>query len=200
MIYGNSNNDFFPGIDSHGKILPPSPTSTGSTTASGAAFSSRLWILLHYHYIGGDLLISSYGDSLTKWVSGNSVTTNNFSYAGLQIADTPDALTPGANAGRFAEWKNNANSAAVLFSDRLYVPTETANAAVQSLWTTQKGDWKGNVVWGDVHAGFEQSNHGFTTKYNGISNTHDNLFVTAAAAGTSEGSTVPDANAMLIYY
>ena len=154
VIYGNSNNGFFPGIDSSGKIVSPSLTSTGSTTASGAALSSRLWILLDAQFVGGDLLVGAYGDSLTQWVSGNSLTSSNFSYAGLQIADGPSALTPGNNVGRFAEWKNNTNSQAIVMSDRLCVPTDTTDIAAKSLWTTKKEDWKGWVVWADVHAEF----------------------------------------------
>jgi len=196
LIFGKSNNDFLSGLDARGKILAPSLAATGSATDSGAALSSRLWILLNSQYIGADLLRNPQDGLITKWTSGRSVTSGHYSYAGLQIADGPAAMTPGANLGRFAEWKSSASSKVILLSDRIY--SGTSDATIQSVWTTNAGDWKGDVVWGDCHADWAMSHRGFETRYDRVTNTGDNLFATQQSPEWIEGSHRSDANAMMV--
>ena len=202
VIFGNSNNDRLPGLSHNGELLTGPDVQAHGNTRTGASFHARLWVLANSSYVGGELLMNpqEHG-TLTKWVSGQNCTSLNTSYAGLQIGDGSAALTTANNDGRAAEWKNNANSQVVWFGDRLLIPTDTADTAVQSLWTTTKGDWKGNIVWGDVHAGFEQSQKGFTTQYDTALNTNDNLFITQGTPIATENPTVDaKANATLIYY
>ena len=201
IIFGNSNNDHFPGLSSNGEILTGPAVQAHGNAQTGASFHARLWVLTNGQFVGGDLLIAPYNDTLTKWVSGQNCTSLNTSYAGLQIGDDSAALTTANNDGRAAEWKNNANSQAIMFGDRLLVPTDTEDSAVQSIWTTTTGNWKGSVVWGDVHGGIEQSQKGFTTRYLAATNTNDNLFITQGTPTATENPTVDaKANAMLIYY
>ena len=71
------------------------------------------------------------------------------------------------------------------------------------MWTSSKGDWKGNLVWGDNHAEFQQLNRGFTTRYLGTTETNDNLFVTISAGGfTEDTSTTANStsNAYMVYF
>lgn len=212
VIFGNSNDDFLPGFDKKGNLLPASPSSTGSLVNTGAAGSSRLWVLLDGKYIGPDLLINHQQRDRTTWTAGTAFTTSHFSYAALQIGDSATATTTKHHDGRAAEWKNNANSRAIWMGDRKQGKSD-ADADVQTevyeyreyLWglftsyRKQVGPWKGNLVWGDVHAGYEQSHYGFTTRYSAATNSNDNLFVTASGKGITETSAVPDANTMLTH-
>jgi prepilin-type N-terminal cleavage/methylation domain-containing protein len=200
-IFGNSNNDYLPGLNNGGAILSPSTTGVGINNAgSGAGVGARFWILLNGQYIGGDLLLNPQ-DSLNKWASGQGVGTANNSYAGLAIGDTSSSTTTATHEGRAAEWKNNANSQAVLLSDRIY--SGTTDGTFQSVWTTTAGDWKGNLVWGDVHAEFAQTNRGFQTRYLATSNTYDNLWATSTSGSLSEvpaAQTVSGSNAYMVYF
>jgi hypothetical protein len=201
VIFGNSNNDYLPGLSNNGTILTSSVQSHG-TAQSGAAFHARLWILLNGQYIGGDL-ITNPQDSLSKWVTGQNCTSANTSYAGLQIGSTQNAIDTTRHEGRASEWKNNANSQAIMFSDRLYIPSNIADNSVQSVWTSSRGDWKGNLVWGDNHAEFQQTHKGFTTRYLATTETNDNLFATQSSPGVSEEPAATGnstSNAMMIYF
>ena len=157
--------------------------------------------MLNGQYFTGELAINP-ADSKTKWTSGN-VTTFNFSYALLSISNTT------AEAGRLAEWKDNANSQAVMISDRGLngagdaLGVEIALGNLRSVWTTTNGDWKGNLVWGDNHAGFEQSPGGgsnvFQTRYLATTNTGDYLFSDGSASTTQSEPATQYSNAYMVY-
>jgi len=200
VIFGNSNNDYLPGMSNNGTILTSTTSFNSGTNQTGASFHARMWILLNGQYIGGDL-ITNPQDSLSKWVTGQNNTSFNTSYAGLAIGETSATTTTAGNDGRAAEWKNNANSQAIMFSDRLYVTSDQKDTSVQSVWTSSKGDWKGNLVWGDNHAEFQQKQYGFTTRYLATTNTNDNLFVTVSSATATEHPPLSSSsNAYLVYY
>jgi len=202
VIFGNSNNDYLPGMSNNGTILTSTTSYGQGTNQTGASFHGRLWILLNGQYIGGDL-ITNPQDSLSKWVTSKDVTSSNTSYAGLAIgANSTTSLTTN-HEGRAAEWKNNANSQAIMFSDRLYVTSDQLDTSVQSVWTSSKGDWKGNLVWGDNHAEFQQTNKNFTTRYLATTETADNLFATISAANISEDGAATansTSNAYMVYF
>ena len=96
----------------------------------------------------------------------------------MNIADSVSAGPANGirSPGRVGEWRDNANSQAVLMCDR----NSAANTlSPRSNWATSAGsitDWKGNVVWGDNHAEFDTQSAGFTTKYLETVNTSDSLF------------------------
>lgn len=206
-IFGNSNNDYLPGLSNGGAILAASTSGVGIANAgTGAGAGARFWILLNGQYIGGDLLLNPQ-DSLNKWASGQGVGTANNSYAGLAIGDTSNSTSTAAHEGRAAEWKNNANSQAILLSDRIYsatTPSTNIDSTGQSVWTTTAGDWKGNLVWGDVHAEFAQTNRGFQTRYLATNNTYDNLWLTSTNATTANDmpttSMTSGSNAYMVYF
>lgn len=211
VIFSMSNTDHFPGLDLKGNLRTASLANTGSTTQTGAATAARFWILLDQKHIGADLLIDP-NDVKTPWTPMSPLTTQNYSYAALQIGDSPSATSFVNHEGRASEWKNNANSQAVVLSER------NSGAGVEDSQATREflihssyfwglfsshsrvtRPWMGYVVWGDGHAGFEQKHLGFETKYGTTKNTNDNLFVYAGRKNVTEGSTVPSANALMNY-
>jgi prepilin-type N-terminal cleavage/methylation domain-containing protein len=198
VIYGNGNNSNLPGLSTSSQILTGYAVSMGNNT-TGGSFHSRLWILLNGQFLGGDLLISP-NETLAKWTSGNSCTSANTSYAGLNLTDTAFVTGTGPNVGRLAEWKNNASGQAILMSDRLYVTGNNQDTSVQSIWTGAISDWRGSIVWGDNHAEFTKSNRGFITRYLAYQTTDDNLFVSSASAGITDATPNSTSNAFLIYF
>jgi prepilin-type N-terminal cleavage/methylation domain-containing protein len=202
VIYASSNNTYLPGLNSGGTELVQTDSALGgainTVMGTGDTVASRYYILLNGQFLGGDLLINPQ-DSKTKYTTGQVIYTassaaSNYSYNMLCIADTAN------DSGRLAEWRDNANSQAVFISDR-NTGTSTADADVKSLWTSQNGDWRGNLVWGDNHAEFIQSDRGMQTRYQSVTTTNDNLFITGNGSGTggtqSSGSTA-SANAYLV--
>lgn len=169
--------------------VPAGLATTGSLTDDGSVVASRYWMLLSQSFIPPEILGHPY-DRVAMWTTGAVVPTN-FSHAMLRITGTS------ADAGRRAEWADNANSAAPLISDR-NTGVSNADGQVSSLWTDKPGDWQGHVAWGDNHVTFEENVVlATTTIYNSVKQTHDNLFATSAAAGVTDNSTHTDANAMM---
>ena len=212
IIFGNSNNDYLPGLNTKGEILKAIKENTGSNTLTGAAASSRLWMLLNGQFIGGDLVISpapppappegvkrdDTKPRYIKWTKGGPVTTANHSVAMLQIAESTSADNTKKNEDRAKEWMNNANSQAVVLSDFNSGRGE-ADVAVSSLWTNKAGDWKGSLMWGDCHGEFSETPRGYVTRYVATTNKSDNLFAVRKVPGVSESSEKADANAMMTY-
>jgi prepilin-type N-terminal cleavage/methylation domain-containing protein len=194
VIYSQANSTYLPGLNSDGTFayyntssggIAPAGTYTPNTDPNPGTGSAgaRLWVLLNGGYVA-NTMCGNPTEAIIKWTSA-AVLKKNFSYALLEISDST------TSKGRLAEWKDNANSQAALVSDRntSTLASGDGDANVISLWTAVNGDWKGNIVWGDNHAGFENSNRGFATKYLSGSTTNDNLFCDATAAGTSCAST-----------
>ncbi|MCX5661791.1 MAG: type II secretion system protein [Planctomycetota bacterium] len=189
VIYSLSNNACLPGMASDGSILPAGLTTTGSLVDDGSVAGARCWILLTGGFIA-PALFQNPQESLTLWTTGR-LTTANLSYAMLRITSTP------ADYGRRAEWHDNANGAAALVSDR-NAGLDSTDAKARSLWPSPSGNWRGDVVWGDNHLSFEPNSRLTTTTiYNGIKQTHDNLFATLVAPGVTDNSKDAGANAMM---
>lgn len=181
VIYASSNNTYLPGLNSAGTELAATDGAVGGSGV-GSSVSARYFILLNGQFIPGDLMINPQ-DTKTKWTTGAVLGTTNYSYAMLKISSTTD------DSGRLSEWRDNANSQAIFITDR-QAGNGPQDNSVKSVWTTTAGDWRGNLVWGDNHAEFVQSNRGFTTRYAAVTNTNDNIFATSGAvAGISENIT-----------
>jgi prepilin-type N-terminal cleavage/methylation domain-containing protein len=188
VIYAQSNAYYLPGIATNGIPTGGTNQTTGGTN-DGTVTGSRYWILLAGSFVSPALLLNP-SDSLAIW-STNSVTTGNQSYAMLEIT------TNSNDAGRQAEWKDNANGAAVLITDR-NIGTDNSDGNAKSLWTTAAGDWRGSAVWGDNHVSFELSNRLTTTTiYNANSQTNDNLFATGSSSTQTDNSSNTTSNAYL---
>ena len=153
VIYAQSNNSYFPGLNGDGEIINP--------TAEG-----RLDVVLRAQYFGPELLVNPQDAStITPYSPNAPLAASMHSYALLEIIN---------GHGRLAEWKDNANSQAILITDR---NTGTNAKSAQSVWTSRPGDWRGSTVWGDNHASFEQSPAGFVTRYDSNINRSDNIFI-----------------------
>jgi prepilin-type N-terminal cleavage/methylation domain-containing protein len=205
VIFAQNNNTYLPGLDKSGNLLPandPLFSPATSNTLTGASMSARYYILLNGSFVAGDLLINPQ-DVLTKWTSSTAFpTTDQFSYVPLRIADSPTATELGNQAVRAQEWRDNANSQAILISDRNTAPAPLSNK-VRSVWSTTTGtqaDWKGTVLWGDNHAEFLNAPNArlgtlsLSTKYANTINSDDFLFSSDAAPGKD-----PKASAMFGY-
>jgi len=189
VIYAQSNATYLPGLGTNGVPATAGNTSTGSATDDGSVAGARYWMLLTGSFVSPQLLLNP-ADSLSVW-STNSVTTANHSYALLRITTNTN------DSGRQAEWRDNANGAAVLISDR-NIGTDASDNGVKSLWTTTAGDWRGSAAWGDNHVGFELNNRlTTTTVYNAIKQTNDNLFNETSSGTVTDNSTNSTANALM---
>jgi hypothetical protein len=194
VIYAQSNNYNLPGLDAKGSPETNYFGGTKEVKYGGAAPRNRLWILLNGNYFTGDLCIAPNDFRKIRWTSG-PVTTANYSFALLQIEER--------DAGRREEWRDNANSHAVLLSDR-NTAQDNSTKHLRSLWTKREGDWKGAMVWGDNHAAFESNSGGFVTRYVALTSTADFLFLDGpndphAAVGEELGA-APGGNAFMVYY
>lgn len=180
LIAGQSNNYYYPGLDSNGKVVPDGPTNGFGTvqgfdgSGDGDTVEARFWYLLDNSYVAPAYAISpSEIDAIYEW-SGGPVTSSHYSYAMLSIDDADLENRQARQVARHAEWKETANSQAIVISDRNINPGNPA-----SIHNDQPGQWKGSMLWNDNHVGFEQS-HIVTmgTKYGNASmNNHDDLFV-----------------------
>jgi prepilin-type N-terminal cleavage/methylation domain-containing protein len=192
VIFAQSNNTYLPGIATNGTIVPASllPAQPGDGSLTG----SRYWLLLTGAFITPQLLVNPQDSGVVVW-STNGVFTTNQSYAMLCIT------TSANDAGRQAEWRDNANGSAVLISDRNTTTTSTLQSDLteKSVWTSTPGSWTGSTVWGDNHAVFVLSNRlNTTTIYNSVSQTNDNLFVSSSTATSGDNSTDSTANAYMV--
>lgn len=154
VIYAQSNNSYFPGLDgeNEGQIVNPTP-------------EGRLDVILKGQFILASMLVNPQETgTITPYSPNAPLAASMHSYALLEIIK---------GQGRLPEWRDNANSQAILMSDRNI--GANANTA-QSVWTSTPGDWKGGTVWGDNHASFEMTVNKFTTRYNGAIKNNDHLF------------------------
>lgn len=189
VIFAQNNNTYLPGLNNNGVPLASSDASFSSVNTrnvGGASFAGRYYILLNGSFLAGDLLINPQ-DVLSKWTSSTVFpTTTQFSYSLLRIAGSTNTTSFAGNDGvnRVVEWRDNANSQAILISDRNSGSASTS-AAVRSVWSTSSGtsaDWKGTVLWGDNHAEFLNAPNArlgtlsLNTKYGSTINSDDFLF------------------------
>lgn len=189
VIYSQDNNTWLPGLDREGAPLV-NGAATGNS-GNGDFSAARFWVMLNAQFIPGAMLINP-RDNITAWSAG-TLTPSQYSYATLDLT-----IERGSAKGRWSEWRDNANSQAILICDR-NVGTSARDKDICSAWGQPAGDWRGNLVWGDNHGGFEQSNRGFITRYNGVVTTNDNLFASTASAGVTDNSADSGANALMVW-
>jgi prepilin-type N-terminal cleavage/methylation domain-containing protein len=214
VIFAQNNNTYLPGLNNTGVPLSSTDASynsvaTANRYAGGASFSGRYYILLNGSFVAGDLLINPQ-DVLSKWsVSTVLPTTDQFSYSLLRIASSTNTTTFAGTDGtnRVPEWRDNANSQAILIADRNSASAATS-AAVRSVWSTSSGtaaDWKGTVLWGDNHAEFLNATNArlgtlsLNTKYGSTINSDDFLFSSDTAQTAAGGKLFGTASALFGY-
>jgi type II secretory pathway pseudopilin PulG len=175
VIFGQSNKFFYVGVDSKGVILANDGNTTGNS-GDGDTVQARYWIMMRGDFFTPEYAISpSETNNVTqypvRWDNDlNPVDTpvqwsregvKHYSYAMLGIAGDAGAVP--AAQGRAMEWKETANTQAIVLSDRN--TGRDANQGVQSIHTSDRGEWAGSVLWNDNHVGFEQTHNQFETKY-----------------------------------
>lgn len=205
VIFGQSNKFFYAGLDSKGSILADNAANTG-TSGKGDTVQARMWILLRGDFFTPEYAISpSETANVTEYDPGAAATPDalvwaaagvkEYSYAMLCLNVAAGTAGQAPTAGpRAAEWKETANTQAVVMSDR----NTGADAAggIRSIHTNENGDWKGSLVWNDNHSGFEQEEIQETKYGNGDLNVtsgvgDDHLF-------TAQTTVPVNADAMMI--
>jgi prepilin-type N-terminal cleavage/methylation domain-containing protein len=192
VIFAQSNNSYLAGMTTAGLISPP-PV---GTTQTGDIVGARYYLLLTGNFLTPALLVNPGDSGVTVW-STNDVFTTNHSYAGLCIT------TSSNDAGRQAEWRDNANGSAVLLSDRNTTTTNTVqtDTTEKSVWTSSAGVWTGSTCWGDNHVNFQLTNRLTTsTIYNSSTTTNDNLFVSTSTSAAADNTTSSTSNAYMVTY
>ena len=199
VIFAQSNNTYYPGIDSNGGVLVSTASQLtslanpsiggGSNALTGNHPAARLAILINGNFFTSDITVSP-GETtaIAKWprsaeTSGSvftGSTIGHYSYALLQLADelTGTTVTTSPHSGRVGEWRETTNSQAVVVCDRnISTAPHAAGAAptgatgARSIWSSKFGDWRGSVGFNDNHVEFLQSNvFNITTKYGAVTN------------------------------
>ncbi len=187
VVYSNTNKTRFPGLNSKGQVLADGPM-TGNS-GDGDAPQARYWILLDGGFILPEQLTSpSETQAIYDYPGTGPVQADHYSYAVLSFKN--GGPVPGsqayrvdfASAPRAAEWRVSLNSQAVVVSDRN--TGANTSTTIQSIHT-DPGEWRGSMVWGDGHAGFEQSPIVQTKYGSGAMNTQDHLFEDEPPAGSN---------------
>ncbi len=181
VTQGNSNKERFAGMNSKGQILGANTRTTGSGANHGGHVTSRFWIMLKGEFFTPEYIISpSETETREEYETptGNTVVAvenDNYSYALLQIRNGNPVTTGSGNprpfsvlaadAPRAAEWRQSLNSQAVIACDRATSENNSVgDNDIRSIHTDEDGEWRGSLVWGDGHAGFEQEQF-HETKY-----------------------------------
>lgn len=176
FTYAQGNRSYFPGFNAQGELIDASP-------------EYRFQVMLEGDYFQGRYMISPAETAATVWATG-PVTYENYSYAMLRIGD--------ANDDRFRrqEWRDTANSLAVVMSDR----NTGFSGQYQSVWTNEPGVWRGSVAWNDNHVTQETSPVMENTQYGESSGvTDDNLFETGDGVYEGGGVAVVGDGAMMTF-
>jgi prepilin-type N-terminal cleavage/methylation domain-containing protein len=134
---------------------------------------NRFQILLDGNFFTPEYIISPVESSKTP--GSKDITTDNFSYALLDIATNA--------SGRRNEWSSSANSEAACIFDRN--TASGTGASSRSIHSTN--DWRGSVAYNDGHTNFETNSEIERTRYGNRQNINDDLFEDegGAAAGAN---------------
>jgi len=157
IVYAHGNNGYYPGFDSSGQEVD-------------LTVEARFQVLLDNQFLTAEYVISPQ-EMLTPWTPGTALTSDNYSYAMLQVA---------GSAARGEEWRDTINSHAPILTDRNIGPDAHANA--QSIWAPAPGQWLGCVAWNDNHVTFEATHIMSETQYGSSPQwRNDNLFLNGDA-------------------
>ncbi|WP_432797464.1 type II secretion system protein [Poriferisphaera sp. WC338] len=205
VIYAQSNKTFYPGISAKREILA-APNIDGSAY-NGGDVGSRTVLMLDGNYFTGEYCISPV-ETKTEWTTtSHNIETGNYSYAMLRIAQDDDAGTDNGDTDKwtahsdvYGEWRETANTKAVVLSDRNTGDDAVVGTSgnVSSLHTDEdSGEWRGSVGYNDSHVEFENTPE-LETKYTkGESNDEDNLFLDETGTGPE---VYTEENAFMVYF
>jgi len=180
VMYAQGNRDWYTGIRSNGLAWEPGNNAPYDTDEPGHHPAARFETLLIADYFEG-AYITSPGESKTAWESeGDDILDSNgdpkYSYGLLRI----NFNSRNSTVSRNDEWKNTANSQAVVMSDRNSAMDDGTGFTAgdeKSIWTTEIGDWRGSVAWNDNHVSQETTAVMENTQFGkGVALENDNLF------------------------
>lgn len=173
VTYSNGNKNRFPGINEVGEN-------------DGITVEQRYQRLIENDFFTPEYAISpmDYDNTIHEWDSNVPLTSENYSYAMLQVPDT---------GGRRDEWSTTLNSQAITVTDR-----NTGSIVNPRSIHTELSDkkWRGGIVFNDNHTAFE-SGHTFETRYGKThhgetsTNKQDHLFDTS---GTDDALLIHSGN------
>ena len=210
FIYAQSNKTWYPGMDTFDDSAAASLTdasrirgyNANSSTAAnqaGGDVAARYVLCVRDNLFTPDYLISplEVNANIEPWEDGVTYNTVSFisSYALPRIrTNAPMAV------GRAKEWSDNANSSAIVVSDRLFrntgaavatsAPDPTTHYSLQS--TKNPGRWTGGISYNDNHVETVQnSSLDKNLSYGGYSTvSEDNMFNAAKPTGQNLPGTV----------
>lgn len=188
FILSQSNKGWYPGVN---KLVQGSGAETwtaaadmpGNWTPTSAAgqFPEARWILM----MDDDAFTPEYAISpaetnpnVTEWDIANTYTPFDNQYVssfGLSALFTNLAGADFVANGRTGEWRDTANSRAVVVSDRLTSGSIGMPQTHQSLWS--ENGWRGSITFNDNHVEFSDTSEIEDTKYVKVSAVlPDNIF------------------------
>ncbi|MEM9021215.1 MAG: prepilin-type N-terminal cleavage/methylation domain-containing protein [Planctomycetota bacterium] len=187
VIHAQSNNSYYPGLDSSGERFIAAADNYSAT--SGGMVQGRMAIMIEEDLVTPDYLINPAEPEIKSPYdigSGDTFDTEHYSYAMMNITGPRnDSNYPGLPVvnptyGRYViqEWQDNMNSEAVIMGDRLLEVRNnnfTNPPDYLGFWSKEYGDSKWGIVWNDNRAEFNTTPF-FETKYGGISNSNDDIF------------------------
>ena len=203
FTFAQENKTWYPGVDSNGQPLRggtighSSSNSTYRNGGLGVNHARRLAVMLSSDYFPPEYVISPGDESRvlpdTSITTGQNVSTNNTSFAMLEINIMDGNINWAQNSGsltwvpsaRGKEWRDTANSQAIVMSDRAISDNGTSgrvtNTSVinfHSIWTEKNsGEWAGSALRNDGSVTFGNAPDDFTTSYsNGPTYQNDHLF------------------------
>jgi prepilin-type N-terminal cleavage/methylation domain-containing protein len=209
FAFAQENKSWYPGVGSDGQPLRngtighSTSDSTYRSSTLGVNHARRLAVMLETEFFPPEYIISP-GDTSRELpditiTTGQNVSTNNTSFAMLEINTMGDTTVNWAqNSGtltwvpssRGREWRDTANSQAIVMSDRAISDNGTSGRVIDptvvnfhSIWTERNsGQWSGSALRNDGSVTFGNAADEFTTSYsNGPTFENDHLFHDTAA-------------------
>lgn len=188
FILSQSNKGWYPGVNklvqgSSAKTWTAASEMPGNWTLTNPAgqYPEARWILM----MNDDAFTPEYAispsetnEKITEWDINATYNPSDDQYIssyGLSALFTNLVGADFVANGRTGEWRDTANSRAVVVSDRLTAGTFSAPDTHQSLWS-EKG-WRGSVTFNDNHVEFTDNSEIEGTKYVDVAAVlPDNLF------------------------
>ena len=201
------NDGFFPMLRSDGRI--EAQEMSDATTYGGGDSgepSNAVALMLNGNFFTPEYVINPSDAGGEEATLDNDVTTDNFSYAFLDIGTVAGAGTDDTGTAAFSgfdgnrqEWRETLNTQAVVLSD-LNTGSDANDGAsgnISSVWTEQNsGDWRGGVVRNDNSTSFETSAELSQTKFgNREASTTDNLFTSGGGDETADANAAMETEA-----
>lgn len=199
VLYSQSNNGYFPGLQSDGSLVSAvivTSTQYGAATPTEMDQSLFFSLLLNGEFFTPEYMISPAEDQALVQPIGFPnetdppliVTQANYSYAMLQFAGPNDA-------GRRYEWHDRNNAKVPQISDRSQlIDNKLKTTSLHTRDTSgESDDWEGNVAWGDNHADFESSGviDEDGVQINGVTNSDDDdMFLDTPVGNMPRGGNV----------